>query len=65
MVDPVLLPNSQMVMDRSVIERHIMANDDDPFTRAKLTVSDLIPQQELKEEIHKFCKENNISLVES
>ncbi|CAK8987151.1 unnamed protein product [Durusdinium trenchii] len=38
MVDPVLLPTSNTIMDRKVIERHIMSNDDDPFNRKPLAV---------------------------
>merc|ERR1712039_1075611 len=30
---PALLPTSSTIMDRKVIERHIMSNDDDPFNR--------------------------------
>merc|ERR1712113_782010 len=62
MEDPVLLPTSNTIMDRKVIERHIMSNDDDPFNRARLAVSDLVPQTELKAEIHAFCAKHGISL---
>eukprot|EP00933_Yihiella_yeosuensis_P067688 TRINITY_DN7268_c3_g1_i1.p1 TRINITY_DN7268_c3_g1~~TRINITY_DN7268_c3_g1_i1.p1 ORF type:complete len:956 (-),score=207.10 TRINITY_DN7268_c3_g1_i1:143-2755(-) len=62
MVDPVLLPTSQNIMDRRVIERHIMSNDDDPFNRAHLSVEDLVPQDELRERIHAFCTKHGISL---
>merc|ERR1740138_2062341 len=55
MEDPVLLPTSQNIMDRKVIERHIMSNDDDPFNRAHLSVKDLVPQDKLRAEIHEFC----------
>merc|ERR1719265_2406829 len=54
MEDPVLLPTSNNIMDRKVIERHIMSNDDDPFNRAHLSVKDLVPQDQLREEIHAF-----------
>ena len=60
MVDPVLLPTSNTVMDRKVIERHIMSNDDDPFNRQSLSVKDLVPQTELKEKITEFCKKHGI-----
>jgi len=62
MVDPVLLPTSKNVMDRAVIERHIMTTDDDPFNRQPLAVKDLIPQTELRDEIHAFCKKHGIAL---
>merc|ERR1712113_383020 len=51
MEDPVLLPTSNNIMDRKVIERHIMSNDDDPFNRLPLAVKDLVPQTELRAEI--------------
>eukprot|EP00927_Polykrikos_kofoidii_P048035 TRINITY_DN42273_c0_g2_i1.p1 TRINITY_DN42273_c0_g2~~TRINITY_DN42273_c0_g2_i1.p1 ORF type:complete len:1026 (-),score=241.96 TRINITY_DN42273_c0_g2_i1:68-3145(-) len=62
MVDPVKLPTSGNVMDRKVIERHIMSSDDDPFTRAPLSVKELIPQTELRNQIHEFCAKHGISL---
>jgi len=62
MVDPVLLPTSNTIMDRKVIERHIMSNDDDPFNRAHLSVKDLVPQDELRAEIHAFCAKHGIAL---
>jgi len=60
MDDPVLLPGSQMVMDRGVIERHLMSSDDDPFSRVKLTVAQLIPQPELKAKIEEWKKIHNM-----
>jgi len=60
MVDPVLLPTSNTVMDRKVIERHIMSNDDDPFNRQPLAVKDLVPQTELRDKITDFCKKHGI-----
>merc|ERR1719298_279975 len=62
MSDPVLLPTSNNIMDRKVIERHIMSNDDDPFNRAHLAVKDLVPQEELRAEIHAFCAKHGIKL---
>merc|ERR1719450_190475 len=62
MEDPVLLPTSNTIMDRKVIERHIMSNDDDPFNRAHLSVSDLAPQEDLRKEIHEFCAKHGIKI---
>jgi len=61
MEDPVLLPTSKTIMDRKVIERHIMSNDDDPFNRMPLSVTDLIPQTELRAEIQTFCVKHGIA----
>merc|ERR1719428_837417 len=65
MADPVLLPTSQTVMDRKVIERHIMSNDDDPFNRAHLAIADLVPQPDLKKEIQEFCQKHGILIDDS
>mmetsp|Transcript_49777 Transcript_49777/g.131988 ORF Transcript_49777/g.131988 Transcript_49777/m.131988 type:complete len:1009 (-) Transcript_49777:159-3185(-) len=62
MEDPVLLPTSNTIMDRKVIERHIMSNDDDPFNRAHLAVKDLVPQTELRDEIRNFCIKHGIAI---
>jgi hypothetical protein len=62
MEDPVLLPTSNTIMDRKVIERHIMSNDDDPFNRCHLAVKDLVPQPELKAEIQAFCIKHGLAV---
>ena len=51
MTDPVRLPNSGCVVDRSTIARHLLSDQTDPFTRAPLTMEQLEPMDELKEEI--------------
>ena len=63
MSDPVILgknknpkdPN-KYVMDRKVIERHLMNNPNNPFNREPLTKEDLIPDTELKLEIEEWVK---------
>lgn len=42
MTDPVLLPSGQ-VMDRSVIMRHLLNSNTDPFNRQPLTEDMLLP----------------------
>eukprot|EP01083_Nonionella_stella_P061089 159270_1 len=63
MTDPVRLATSSFVMDRKVIERHLMNNPNNPFNRKPLTKDQLIPQTELKKEIeewrHKTLNQNN------
>lgn len=54
MVDPVLLPSSNHILDRRHIERHLMTESFDPFNRAPLTKEQLIPQPELKARIESF-----------
>jgi len=62
MEDPVLLPTSKTIMDRKVIERHIMSNDDDPFNRMPLAVKDLVPEEALRTEIQAFCLKHGIAI---
>ena len=62
MIDPVMLPASKTIMDRKTIQRIIMSDDHDPYTRDPLKMEDLVPQPELKAKIEAFAKENNISL---
>lgn len=57
MSDPVRLPQSNMVVDREIITRHLMNSKTDPFNRAPLTEDMLIPLPELKAEIEKWIAE--------
>ncbi|XP_066259795.1 ubiquitin conjugation factor E4 B [Euwallacea similis] len=50
MTDPVLLPSGQ-IMDRSVIMRHLLNSNTDPFNRQPLTEDMLLPVDDLKERI--------------
>lgn len=54
MSDPVRLPDSGTVMDRSVIIRHLLNSLDDPFNRQPLTPDQLIPLPELKARIESW-----------
>ena len=49
--DPVLLPTSGNVMDRSTITQHLLNDSTDPFNRKELKVEMLQPQPELKARI--------------
>ena len=51
MRDPVLLPTSDTIVDRATITTQLLQNSIDPFNRKPLTIDDVIPQDELKEEI--------------
>eukprot|EP00467_Chlorarachnion_reptans_P000373 CAMPEP_0114533446 /NCGR_PEP_ID=MMETSP0109-20121206/27251_1 /TAXON_ID=29199 /ORGANISM="Chlorarachnion reptans, Strain CCCM449" /LENGTH=651 /DNA_ID=CAMNT_0001716673 /DNA_START=263 /DNA_END=2218 /DNA_ORIENTATION=- len=53
---PVRLPVSKMVMDYSVIMRHLLNNETDPFNRSKLTPDMLEEMPELKQEIKEFIE---------
>eukprot|EP00818_Percolomonas_sp_WS_P008819 CAMPEP_0117446966 /NCGR_PEP_ID=MMETSP0759-20121206/6624_1 /TAXON_ID=63605 /ORGANISM="Percolomonas cosmopolitus, Strain WS" /LENGTH=1113 /DNA_ID=CAMNT_0005239271 /DNA_START=174 /DNA_END=3512 /DNA_ORIENTATION=- len=54
MEDPVKLPASGVVLDRSTIERHLLNDSTDPFNRSPLEVKDLLPQPELKTQIEEW-----------
>lgn len=56
MKDPVTLP-SGVVMERSIIERHLLNSSTDPFSRLPLTADELLPNIDLKQRIQAWCKE--------
>ncbi|KAL0450500.1 UNVERIFIED_CONTAM: putative ubiquitin conjugation factor E4 [Sesamum latifolium] len=43
MRDPVILPSSKVIVDRPVIQRHLLSDSTDPFNRSHLTADMLIP----------------------
>lgn len=55
MDEPVLLP-SGTIMDRAIIERHLLNSNTDPFTRQELTADMLRPADELKRKILDWVK---------
>jgi ubiquitin conjugation factor E4 B len=56
MDDPVILPSSKNILDRSTIETHLLSDPTDPFNRTSLSKEMLIPCPELKAEIEKYKK---------
>ena len=54
MDDPVMLPTSKNIMDRGCIVRQLLTKEEDPFNRAPLKVSDLIPLPDLKQRIDEY-----------
>merc|ERR1719507_1828664 len=56
MKDPVKLPNSGQIVDRPTIARHLLSDQNDPFTRSPLTLDMVIPETELKERIHSWME---------
>lgn len=56
MVDPVRLPDSRVVLDRSTIERHLEESSVDPYSRTPLEAAALEPLQELKKQIEEWRK---------
>uniref|UniRef100_A0A672GTZ7 Ubiquitin conjugation factor E4 A n=1 Tax=Salarias fasciatus TaxID=181472 RepID=A0A672GTZ7_SALFA len=51
MMDPVLLPSSNVTVDRSTIARHLLSDQTDPFNRSPLTMDQIRPNEELKQQI--------------
>lgn len=56
MKDPVILPSSRIIVDRPVIERHLLSDATDPFNRSHLTADMLIPDTDLKAKIEEFVR---------
>ena len=57
MKDPVLLPTSGKICERSWMQRVLLNDDSDPFNRKPLTVKDLQPAVELKERINHWIQQ--------
>ncbi|OAL47049.1 ubiquitin conjugation factor E4 [Pyrenochaeta sp. DS3sAY3a] len=51
MEDPVTLPISKQIVDRSTIQSHLLSDPHDPFNRTPLKIEDVIPNAQLQEEI--------------
>eukprot|EP00871_Galdieria_phlegrea_P000638 jgi/Galph1/1575/GphlegSOOS_G266.1 len=54
MKDPVLLPTSRTIVDRSTISRHLLSDPSDPFNREFLSMDMVQPQEELKQRIEVY-----------
>ncbi|KAL8917560.1 MAG: hypothetical protein Q9172_005785 [Xanthocarpia lactea] len=57
MTDPVMLPTSKSIVDRSTIRSHLLSDPTDPFNRAPLKIDDVIAATELKAQIEAFKAE--------
>ncbi|CAI9632749.1 unnamed protein product [Alternaria burnsii] len=54
MEDPVTLPISKQIVDRGTIQAHLLSDPHDPFNRTPLKIEDVIPNDELREEIQNW-----------
>ena len=68
MTDPVILPSSKVVVDRSTIARHLLSDQSDPFNRSPLTMDQVKGDTELKGKIDDWIRErrsnhSNLNLV--
>lgn len=57
MKDPVFLPTSGTIIDRSTITQHLLNDPHDPFNRKELSVDMIRPAHELKERMAAWIKE--------
>lgn len=57
MRDPVLLPSSKTIVDRSTIKQHYLSDASDPFNRVPLKWEDITDAVELREQILEFLAE--------
>nr|XP_022906480.1 ubiquitin conjugation factor E4 A [Onthophagus taurus] len=57
MTDPVILPSSKQIVDRTTIARHLLSDQTDPFNRSPLTLDQVIPNKELQQEITQWVNE--------
>ncbi|EIW81074.1 hypothetical protein CONPUDRAFT_55967 [Coniophora puteana RWD-64-598 SS2] len=57
MRDPVILPSSKAVIDRSTIKSHLLSDSKDPFNRVPMSIEDVVPDHELKAQIDAFIAE--------
>ncbi|PBP19477.1 ubiquitin elongating factor core [Diplocarpon rosae] len=57
MTDPVQLPASKIIVDRSTISSHLLSDPKDPFNRAPLKIEDVIPMPELQARISAWRNE--------
>ncbi|GAA6060451.1 hypothetical protein JCM10212_000044 [Sporobolomyces blumeae] len=56
MRDPVILPSSKTVIDRSTIKQHYLSDPTDPFNRQPLKWEDIVDATEVKKEIEAFLQ---------
>lgn len=57
MNDPVILPMSKQIVDRSTIRSHLLSDPTDPFNRQPMSIEDVVPDVALKEQIRLFKEE--------
>ncbi|KAJ8059997.1 hypothetical protein OCU04_011609 [Sclerotinia nivalis] len=57
MEDPVMLPISKQIVDRSTIKSYLLSDEKDPFNRTPLKIEDVIPVPELAERIRVWKEE--------
>lgn len=57
MKDPVLLPTSDTIIDRSTITQHLLNDPHDPFNRKELSIDMVVPATELKDRMSEWLSQ--------
>ena len=65
MKEPVRLPASGNICDRSTMQRILLNDEHDPFNRAPLKFEDLIPDLELKQRIERWIEQKIAGVEET
>ena len=63
MTDPVILPTSRAIIDRSTIRSHLLSDPNDPFNRAPLKIEEVVPDTEMMAKIEAFKAERKAQAV--
>lgn len=63
MMDPVKLPSGHYV-DRSTITQHLLNDPTDPFSRAPMSVEDVVPATELQERMSEWLEAKRQSMMD-
>jgi len=61
MTDPVILPTSNTIVDRSSIAQHLLNDPHDPFNRKELTMDMLVPATDLKKRMDEWLKKKRMA----
>lgn len=61
--EPVILPSSKNIMDKGVIVRHLLSDQQDPFNRDPLTIEEL-EEYNSKDEVKEKLKDFNVKIQE-
>jgi ubiquitin conjugation factor E4 B len=64
MRDPVLLPSSKTILDRSTIKSHLLSDSKDPFNRAPLSIEDVVSGQLFRTYDHGLAIKEFILMLE-
>lgn len=56
MEDPVILPASQMTIDRATIRSHLLSDPNDPFNRVPLKIEDVTPSKSLLADLWEWSR---------